>query len=77
MLSAQRYWDSMELMDEGAIEKFKGPPEELREKLHLENAVTEEAPPYFIRHTADDWAVPVENTGSAGKEGSFCSSYLS
>ena len=35
---------------------------ELREKMSLENRITSETPPTFIWHTADDAAVPVENS---------------
>lgn len=38
------------------------PSEDLRERLSLENSVTKETPPCFIWHTADDEAVPVENS---------------
>ena len=38
------------------------PPPELREQLSLETQVTKETPPSFLWHTADDQAVPVENS---------------
>ncbi|MCX7795221.1 MAG: alpha/beta hydrolase [bacterium] len=37
-------------------------PYELREALSCENRVTENTPPTFIWHTADDASVPVENS---------------
>ena len=40
--------------------EFKSP--ELLEKLSLEKQVTPNAPPAFLWHTANDGAVPVENT---------------
>ena len=40
----------------------ENPPEELRNALSLELAVKPETPPSFLWHTADDGAVPVENS---------------
>lgn len=40
----------------------ENPPEELRELLSGENSVKQDTPPTFIWHTADDSAVPVENS---------------
>jgi len=40
----------------------ENPDEALRKKLSLENSVTPKTPPTFLWHTADDNAVPVENS---------------
>ena len=40
----------------------EGAPQELRDKLSLENAVSENTPPAFIWTTFDDTAVPSENS---------------
>lgn len=49
---------------EGSMSRLLGenPPEELRNALSLEFAVKPETPPSFLWHTADDGAVPVENS---------------
>ena len=49
---------------EGSMTRLLGenPPEELRNALSLELAVKPETPPSFLWHTADDGAVPVENS---------------
>ncbi|HSH09680.1 MAG TPA: alpha/beta hydrolase [Oceanipulchritudo sp.] len=38
------------------------PTEEMRLALSLENRVTEDTPPVFLMHTAEDGSVPVENS---------------
>jgi acetyl esterase/lipase len=40
----------------------ENPDEALRKTLSLENSVTPKTPPTFLWHTADDNAVPVENS---------------
>lgn len=53
-----------EYYHEGSMSRLLGenPPEELRNALSLELAVKPETPPSFLWHTADDGAVPVENS---------------
>lgn len=40
----------------------ENPPEELRRRMSVENAVTVQTPPMFIWTTVDDQAVPMENS---------------
>lgn len=40
----------------------ENPPRGLVERMSAENRVTEETPPIFVYHSADDATVPVENT---------------
>lgn len=49
---------------EGSMNRFLGeePTWELRQKFAGEKAVTPDAPPMFIWHTAEDGSVPVENS---------------
>lgn len=53
-----------EFTHEGSVSNLLGeqPPEELRSELSGELAVKPNTPPAFLWHTADDSAVPVENS---------------
>lgn len=46
----------------GSIVNIAGDDASLRELVSLEKHVTEDVPPVFLWHTADDGCVPVENT---------------
>ena len=51
------------LAHQGSLENLLGERrEELAKVVSLEKRVTRKAPPFFIWHTADDTAVPVENS---------------
>lgn len=47
---------------DGSIVNIAGEDASLRELVSLEKQVTEDVPPVFLWHTADDGCVPVENT---------------
>lgn len=53
-----------EFRHDGSMVNLLGenPPEELRRRMSVENAVTDQSPPMFIWTTADDQAVPMENS---------------
>ncbi|MBQ9119761.1 MAG: alpha/beta hydrolase [Lachnospiraceae bacterium] len=55
---------SGEYAHRGSFQHLLGenPPQELLEKMSLEKQVTEQAPPAFLWHTAEDGAVPLENS---------------
>lgn len=55
---------SGEKRHDGSIVNIAGAssPKEIMEMVSLEKQVSEDAPPVFIWHTADDGLVPVENT---------------
>jgi len=49
---------------QGSVKNLIGsqPPEELMQQLSAERCVTKDTPPTFLWHTADDEAVPVDNS---------------
>ena len=53
---------SGEKRHDGSIVNIAGEDPELLETVSLEKQVTKDTPPTFLWHTADDGAVPVENT---------------
>jgi acetyl esterase/lipase len=61
---------SMQLpTDRGWVDELLGPnpSDTLRDETSLERLVTEDAPPFFIWHTAEDAVVPVEHTYLLGR----------